>query len=643
LEDEVNFRKKAEEQLQETRAFLDLVVENLPAMLFVKDPEHLKFVLLNRAGEQLLGFDRKELIGKSDYDLFPMVEAEFSASRDKAVIESGQLQITPEETVTTRHNGTRLLRTLKMPVPDEQGRPKFLLGLSEDITDRKRLENAERVATGTLSAVIDASPIAIVCVASDRTVLVWSRAAEEMFGYTKEEVIGRPYMLVPSEGQDEFDRLFERALAGETLRGIHVQRRRKDGSLMDISFDGAAMHDASGVRGVAYALTDITKRKFEEMQLRHAQKMEAIGNLTGGMAHDFNNLLSVVIGNLDLLRERPGLDLESDELAREAVEAALRGADLTQRLLAFARRQPLRPKRLDLNHMIEGLSKLLKRTLGEDIKLVLDLKSDIWPVVVDPAQLESSLLNLANNARDAMPDGGTLMFATGNRMLDEDYTALYPGMTAGAYAMIEISDTGSGIAPDILNRVFDPFFTTKGEGKGTGLGLSMVFGFIKQSGGHINVYSEPNVGTTFRLFLPHADGAADIPDAPSTVAAAQGGTETVLAVEDNPSLRRVVARQLKELGYRYLEAEDGPSALKILEQEKVDLLFTDVVMPGGMSGYDLIRTTRARWPDVKALLTSGFPDAKVNSGSTPQSDVRLLGKPYRKQDLARAVRELLDA
>lgn len=642
LQEEGAVRKTSEEDLQRTRVFLDLVVENIPAMLFVKDAKDFRFVLFNRAGEQLLGFDRKDLIGKNDYDLFPKEQADFFIARDKGVLQSGKLQLIPEETITTRHNGVRVFQTMKMPVPDEHGQPKYILGLSEDITERKLLEQAQREAKDTLSAVIDACPVAIICVSLDRTVLVWSRAAEQIFGFTSDEAVGRPYELVPPGYQDEFDRLFERALAGETLRDIRVQRSRKDGSLIDVSFDGAAMFDSGGVRGVAYALTDITQRKSVEMQLRQAQKMEAVGNLTGGLAHDFNNLLSIIIGNLDLMRERQNVDVESDELAREALDAALRGAELTRRLLAFARRQPLQPDRIDVNDLTAGIGKLLSRTLGDDIEITFGQSDQVWPVLADPAQLEASLLNIVNNARDAMPKGGKLVISTRNRTLDKDYAALHTGLVPGDYAMIEVSDNGSGIPPEVASQIFEPFFTTKEQSKGTGLGLSMVFGFMKQSGGHINVYSEVGVGTTFRLYLPRAFASEETAEKSSEVTIVLGGPETVLVVEDNASLRRVVARQLKELGYKFLEAEDGPTALKILESETVDLLFTDIVMPGGMSGYDLARTALVRWPAMKALLTSGFPEAKLNGNGAPPVNIRLLIKPYRKEDLARMLREVLD-
>jgi CheY-like chemotaxis protein len=269
------------------------------------------------------------------------------------------------------------------------------------------------------------------------------------------------------------------------------------------------------------------------------------------------------------------------------------------------------------------------------------LAAGTWPVNADPSQLGASLINICNNARDAMPKGGMLTIATSNQHLDKDYTTLHPELTPGNYTLIEVSDNGTGIPPEALNQIFEPFFTTKEQGKGTGLGLSMVFGFVKQSAGHITVYSEVGHGTTFRLYLPRAMTAADAPEAAPV--SEQGGHETILAVEDNEGLRRVVVRQLNDLGYRVIEAHDGPTALKILENEPIDVLFTDIMMPGGMSGYDLAKSAVARWPVLKVLLTSGFPETKLNGNGNSPVKMQLLTKPCRKDDLARALRKVLDA
>ena len=405
---------------------------------------------------------------------------------------------------------------------------------------------------------------------------------------------------------------------------------------------------AEALRGQAVRLKGtvretLARQQETEAQLRQAQKMEAIGNLTGGMAHDFNNLLGVVIGNLDLLLNRTQ-DPDTRELGVEARDAALQGADLTRRLLAFARRQPLLPQLVAINDLISGHAQLLRRLLGAQIEVRLHLGSGVWPAIVDPTQLEAAITNLATNARDAMPGGGILTIATANRHLDEEYAATHTEVVAGDYALIEVTDSGTGIPPEVLARVFEPFFTTKEAGKGTGLGLAMVYGFMKQSRGHVSVYSEPNVGTTFRLYLPrHGNAAMSAAAAPLPVEDLRGHGETVLAVEDVALLRKVVVRQLTDLGYKVLTAENADEALVILADSKVDVLFTDVILAGGATGFDLARVAAQRNPGLKIVFTSGFPDTKLNAGSGPAHIGKLLGKPFRKEELAKALKEALSA
>ena len=380
-----------------------------------------------------------------------------------------------------------------------------------------------------------------------------------------------------------------------------------------------------------------------EEKLRQSQKMEAVGQLTGGLAHDFNNLLLVVMGSLDLVLESGKGGEETQQLVQEAHTAAQRGADLVRSLLAFARRQQLRPRRVDINAQVSDLNRLLSRTLGEHIEISLQFSPDPWPVVVDPAQLEAALTNLATNARDAMPKGGRLTIATANRQLDEDYASQHVEVTPGDYVMIEVSDTGTGMSPAVMARIFDPFFTTKPRGEGTGLGLSMVFGFMKQSGGHINVYSEPGVGTTFRIYLPRdrRDAERDAKPAETAADVPRGSGETVLVVEDNEMIARLVATQLSSLGYQVRQAPNAATALDILKGgERIDLVFADVVMPGQLDGFDLADEVQVVWPEIKVVLTSGFPGS--NHGHRGSSNMPLLTKPYHRDALARMVRDVLD-
>jgi signal transduction histidine kinase/CheY-like chemotaxis protein len=386
-----------------------------------------------------------------------------------------------------------------------------------------------------------------------------------------------------------------------------------------------------------------TDKKRLEQELWQAQKMEALGQLTGGMAHDFNNLLSIIVGNLDMMEDRLPPDIEDNRLA--AVNAVTRGAELVRALLAFSRQQPLNPTVINVNGHITNLTKLLRRVLGETIELHTRFREDTGGICIDAAQLESALTNLAINARDAMPKGGHLTFSTGNVTLDEDYVRLNPEVTPGDYVAIEVTDTGTGIPPEILTRVFEPFFTTKGVGKGTGLGLAMVYGFIKQSHGHIKIYSEVGHGTSIKLYIPRHGGKAAAPDEKDNTRVRRGQGETILVVEDNESVRHMVKQQLHDLGYKVIEATNGAQAIQIIDAGTVfDLLFSDVVMPGQVSGFDVARHAVTVRPGCPVLLTSGFPGAALenqpaaSAGPLPS----ILGKPYRKRELAEKIRDMLE-
>lgn len=511
---------------------------------------------------------------------------------------------------------------------------------------RAAVERELRERESRYRAIFETAVDAIIVSDQHGIIQEFSRAAEAMTGYRAAELIGQNMrVLLPPPMRQEPERYTARYLW--TVRELEVCR--KDGSVFPANLS-IAQWWAGGHRHFTGILHDLSTQHCEQLertkleaQLHQAQKMEAIGNLTGGMAHDFNNMLGVIIGNIDLLRDLKGEDRDIDELTREALDAAFRGADLTRRLLAFARQQPLRPQHVDVNELVSGITRLLRRTIGEDIEISLDLAAELWPVVVDPAQLEASLTNLATNARDAMTDGGRLMIVTANRTLDADYAAQHAEVVPGGYVMLEVSDTGCGMTPEVMHRIFEPFFTTKSRDKGTGLGLSMVFGFIKQSGGHIGVYSEPGIGTTFRLFLPRM--AANVTAIEESVATPllHGRGESVLVVEDNAALRRVVTRQLGELGYLVLAAENAATGLELLDRQSVDLLLTDIVMPGGINGRELARRARQRWPGIKIVFTSGFSEVRLNGDAGPLATCTpLLSKPYRKEDLASAAREALD-
>jgi len=388
---------------------------------------------------------------------------------------------------------------------------------------------------------------------------------------------------------------------------------------------------------------DITARKAVEEQLRQSQKMDAVGQLTGGVAHDLNNMLTVIIGNAEALLDHGTLEAEVRETLQLMLRAAEGSAELTNRLLAFARRQPLRPKQVDVNEFVARIEGLLRRALGEQIEIAFAPAGDLWPVSIDPAQLEAATLNLAINARDAMPDGGRLTIGTGNAIVDATYAAAHHGVAIGEYVVVSISDTGIGMAPEIVARVFEPFFTTKDVGKGTGLGLSMVYGFVQQSGGHVTIYSEVGQGTTVRMYLPRVVGetVASEPAAPSAPLATARG-ETILLVEDDDIVRGHVLAQLRQLGYVVIQAADGREAIGVLAGDAaIDLLFTDMVMPGGIGGRELAEQARRLRPQIRTLFTTGYSaDAVVRTGRLEQ-EAPLLSKPYRLRELAERIREAL--
>jgi signal transduction histidine kinase/ActR/RegA family two-component response regulator/HAMP domain-containing protein len=435
-----------------------------------------------------------------------------------------------------------------------------------------------------------------------------------------------------------------RSLRGELVDEFELFiRQRGVENLIHVVGTARPIRDARGTQtGAVMVFRDVTRAKEIERQLRQSQKLDAIGQLTGGVAHDFNNILTVITGTAEILADgvadRPNLLA----IARMIDQAADRGADLTRHLLAFARRQPLEPRSVDINNLVLDAAQLLRPTLGEHIEIESMLEPDAEPALIDPSQLSTALLNLAVNARDAMPNGGKLTLETGNVVLDESYARSNPEVQPGNYVMIAVSDTGTGIPAGLRDRVFEPFFTTKTVGKGTGLGLSMVYGFVKQSNGHVKIYSEEGYGTTIKLYLPRASAKADAPMA--TTPPMQGGDETIMVVEDDTLVRNFVVTQLHSLGYKTMTAANGNAALaQLADGATFDLLFTDVIMPGGMNGRQLADIVVARRPTVKVLYTSGYTENAIVHHGRLDAGVLLLAKPYRKFDLARMVRAALES
>jgi signal transduction histidine kinase/DNA-binding response OmpR family regulator len=395
--------------------------------------------------------------------------------------------------------------------------------------------------------------------------------------------------------------------------------------------------------GFIVSLDDVTRRLRAEVMLQQAQKMEAIGQLTGGVAHDFNNLLQIIMGNLNILaREMQGNEPALRRI-RNALLGADRGAGLTRHLLAFSRRQPLNPVPISLGRLIRDMTDLLRRSLGEQIQIETMIAGGLWNTLVDPAQVESAILNMAINARDAMPQGGKLTIEAGNAFLDDSYSAEHMEVTPGQYVLLAMTDTGTGMAPEVLAHAFDPFFTTKEEGRGTGLGLSMVWGFVKQSGGHVKIYSELGQGTTIKVYLPRESRSEETGRA-SASAEVRGGRERVLIVEDDEQVRQAVVEMMSQLGYPTTTAEDGEQALALLDRGAViELLFTDVVIPGPIGSRELARRAKALLPGLRILYTSGYTENAVIHHGRLDPGVELLSKPYSMEELARKLRTVLDS
>jgi PAS domain S-box-containing protein len=517
--------------------------------------------------------------------------------------------------------------------------------------ERNRAEEALQKSEKRFKELYDNAPVGYHEYDKEGCITQINRTELEMLGYTAEEMLGQPVwkFIVEKESQERV----KDKLAGDRspVRTFERTYRKKDGSTFPVLIEDRILRDSEGkVTGIRSTIQDITEQKRIEKemaaleeQLHQSQKMEAIGQLAGGIAHDFNNLLTVIKGysKLSLSELREGDPLK--ENIEEIHKASQRAEDLTRQLLAFSRRQILDFKVLDLNTFIQDLDKMLRRILGEDIELVTLLAEDLEKVKTDPGQIEQVIMNLSVNARDAMPTGGKLTIETANVELDEEYARVQIGVPPGHYVMLSVSDTGVGMSPEVKEHIFEPFFTTKEKGKGTGLGLSTVYGIVKQSRGNIWVYSEPGHGTTFKIYLPSADETIDLIKSSPTQAELPQGSETILLVEDEESVRTFAHKTLKGYGYIILEASNGEEALRLAQGHgrKINLLLTDVVMPQ-MSGKELADRIKILWPDIKVLFASGYTDNAIVHHGILESGIHFLQKPYTPEVLARKVREVLD-
>lgn len=653
----------------------ETLLSNLPVMLHCMDGSG-RMISANSAWCHALGYAPSDIIGRSFSELLP------PESRSKLVTEIYPrflVSSTYRNAEILMHRKDRSLATVLMSMTayrGDKGRLERSVCLLEDITDKKLAAMTSNHGDQRYKAVFNVSPFGVAVVSPTGQI--------ELVNDALCEFLGRPNL---SAAVFSFDELIDRDDRSQFTNGtrpllsgasspvkLNLRYRCGDGRVVEAATSISLIRNDRGeTENLIVQIVPATENKGADQRLLKAQKMEAIGQLTGGLAHDFNNLLTVIIGNLQLLDGKFAPDDKSAKRVAEAVDAAQKGSQLTSQLLAVAKKQDLAPREVDLNTLLAGMEALVSRSIGEDIELKVDLMAGEAHAVIDPSQLESAILNLANNARDAMPRGGQLTIESRPAHLDQFYASKNPGVVPGDYIMVAVSDSGEGMSPDILEQVFQPFFTTKPQGMGTGLGLSMVYGFIKQSGGHISVYSEIGHGTSMKMYLPRrqtasveTSSAITKPVAQSPIHAPQPAAPDIariddvaaevarpapaavrkpklLVVDDQEAVRAVACGFLEGFGYEVIEAGDGFEALaKLQENTDIDLMFSDVVMPGGMNGFDLAQAAQSLRPDLKVVHTSGYPKGAMVHQDEPRfKNGFIIMKPYRRDELQKIIGDAL--
>ena len=599
----------------------------------------------NEGAARLFGWAAEEMLGRPMIDRVPEAGRAATLSAIQSIAGGQEFA---GEWLDYRKDGSRVWIDARVGrMTDAAGVPVGILGIAHDISDRKQAESERDRLLEQLRLQIERLPLAYLLSGPDFRYTRWNPAAERLFGFTEAEILGKhPFeVIVPQQTRSQVADIFARLRAGDMDAHGTGENVTKDGRNIVCEWYNTPLMDPDGtVQGILSLAQDITDRRQLEDQFRQAQKMEAVGRLAGGVAHDFNNLLTVINGYGEIVMNglRPGDP--AMELVREIRKAGERATGLTRQLLAFSRKTVLEPKILDLNAQIREMEKLLLRLIGEDIDLVARLSPDLGPVKADAGQLEQAVVNLCVNARDAMPQGGKLTIETHKATLDDAYARDHPDVQPGSYALLAVSDTGHGMDATTQARIFEPFFTTKEQGKGTGLGLAMIYGFVKQSGGHVAVYSEPGRGTTFKIYLPHVQGAVASGKPQPGLAVLPKGSETMLLVEDEGGVRALARHLLQTCGYTVLEAGYGKEALRVAERHAgpIHLLITDVVMPQGMGGRQVAEAVRALHPEARVLFVSGYTDDAVVRHGILEANTNFLQKPFTPASLTQKVREVLD-
>ncbi len=631
--------------LAETQLQLQAILDNSSDGILILDKEHT-IVRINEAGVQLLGLMGIKIWDERVKDVYDICTPDGIPLpfQDWPAALAFDGHFVHDYPVVIRRNDTG--RTVpseisSAPIVNGAGETVQFILRYRDITEREQFD----LGRARLAAIVESSEDAIIGKDDRGYITSWNAGAERIFGYKPSEIIGQSIKcLLPSELEQEEDEILLRIKKGETVEHFETKRKRRDGTIIDVSLAISPIKTAGGkIIGASKIARDITEKRRTESQLQQSQKLEAIGQLTGGIAHDFNNLLGVIIGNLDLLERQIPNDETALKRVHTAQKAATRGADLTRRLLAFSREDELRPVSTFLNAAVHNVVELASRGIGPGIKIATNLDESMQPVFVDVAGLESALLNLMVNARDAMPNGGSLNITTESRNLEENYAPVRAGeVKAGRYASVSVSDSGHGMSREVVARALEPFFTTKERGKGSGLGLAMVYGFVKQSGGTIRIYSETGLGTTVTFFLPFAERRTRAVSSSVEKTQSQTKTVSVLVVDDEIDLLEIAVAYLQDMGCSTFEAKDGATAFEmVMSHSEIELVVTDIVMPGGMNGAELARKIRQLRPEIKIIYCSGFPAGTLAERTVPLIDGPLLHKPYQRAEFDAIVSQTL--
>ena len=629
-------------------------VEAFPDALVAVEPDGT-IAQINSQAEELFGYRREELLGQKIELLVPERYRRNHQGHREDFGHNPKIRRMGAglDLYGRRKDGSEFPVEISLS-PIAAGDRPLVLSAIRDISDRKRIEEELRQAhtelsrrtsqqigeyRGQLASIVDSSDDAIIGKDLDGRITAWNRGAERIYGYAAEEMIGKNVsLLAPGDRPDEIPKILERIRGGESVEHFDSVRIAKDGRRLDVSMSVSPIREAGGrVIGASAIARDITAQKRGEEHLRQAQKMEAIGRLAGGMAHDFNNILGIINACTELLRTRIDSTSDIGQYVSNMRKAVDRGASLTRQLLAFSRKNVVQPQVLDLNERLKDVSKLLRPLMGEDVEIVISPRPDAAIVEADPGLLDQVVLNLAVNARDAMPNGGKFILETSKVKTDEIFSQMNKPLSAGDYVMLAVSDTGVGMDPGTVSRIFEPFFTTKEVGKGTGLGLAMVYGIVQQAGGHIWVYSEPRRGTTFKIYLPSAEhklGTEAKMEEEAPIPRREG--VTVLLVEDDELMRQLTRQLLEEHGYRILEAKDGQDALAIASSlsGRIDVLLTDVVMRG-VSGPELVSRLNGSRPSMKTVYMSGYTGELIGQNDIATQGIPLLEKPFTRTGLLR--------